>query len=244
MSTACTLLSSLFLSWIKATRSLEDKTVCTWKMYLTYCPRHGCKWGCIQFGSPGSPLSPITIPVSPHLLRILMWAVLTRSIVFQKHCPHGFLALGMEKSGGKKKGWFFRLSRATEETGNKCCVSGHSHALQPGLGAAWGACICGADTAFESNSSLWQPDSSTDGNVSFTNAFRDWHSHNINSGGEGFSQLCRCWELQCAHVGLTARRAALPRMDSAPSFPVPVFTWYCSDEQKWSTDCYLSFSCG
>lgn len=104
MSTACTLLSSLFLSWIKATRSLEDKTVCTWKMYLTYCPRHGCKWGCIQFGSPGSPLSPIAIPVSPHLLRILMWAVLTRSIVFQKHCPHGFLALGMEKSGGKKKG--------------------------------------------------------------------------------------------------------------------------------------------
>lgn len=104
MSTACTLLSSLFLSWIKATRSLEDKTVCTWKMYLTYCPRHGCKWGCIQFGSPSSPLSPIAIPVSPHLLRILMWAVLTRSIVFQKHCPHGFLALGMEKSGGKKKG--------------------------------------------------------------------------------------------------------------------------------------------
>lgn len=240
MSTACTLLSSLFLSWIKATRSLEDKTVCTWKMYLTYCPRHGCKWGCIQFGSPGSPLSPITIPVSPHLLRILMWAVLTRSIVFQKHCPHGFLALGMEKSGGKKKGdsLGFQGQQRRLETSAVCL--GTATLCSP----AWGACICGADTAFESNSSLWQPDSSTDGNVSFTNAFRDWHSHNINSGGEGFSQLCCCWELQCAHVGLTARRAALPRMDSAPSFPVPVFTWYCSDEQKWSTDCYLSFSCG
>lgn len=111
------------------------------------------------------------------------------------------------------------------------CVS-HSH---PWAGSLPGEdAFTRVDAAIESNSLLWQPSICTDGNVSLSNAFRGWWSHNINSGGERFSQLrCHC-ELEHAHMWLAAIRAAQIRSDFAPSFSVAFCTWYCSDWQKWS----------